>query len=100
MTLKLNRRLIPLLLAGTAAAASPPLLLAETAAATQRDPPGGWRVVMRGETLYWCTKQASFGTRARKEERCLTPEQYDALQNSSKQIVEDIRKAVPPPKGG
>jgi nitrogen fixation-related uncharacterized protein len=66
----------------------------------QRKPPGGWRVVMRGQTVYWCTKQQQFGSRTRSEERCLTPEQYDDLQEASKDIVEDIRRASPPPKGG
>jgi hypothetical protein len=36
----------------------------------------------------------------RTEERCLTPDQYEALEKSSQEIVEDIRRAVPPPKGG
>jgi hypothetical protein len=68
--------------------------------AVQRNPPGGWRTVMRGQTVYWCTKQPQFGSRMRTEERCLTPDQYEALEKSSQEIVEDIRRAVPPPKGG
>jgi hypothetical protein len=101
MTRKLRRRLIPLLLAAAAAAAArPPVTLAETTAAIQRSPPGGWRVVMRDETLYWCTNQPSFGSRTRKEVRCLTPDQYDALMISSKKIAEDIRRTAPAPTGG
>jgi hypothetical protein len=68
--------------------------------AVQRNPPGGWRTVMRGQTVYWCTKQPQFGSRMRTEERCLTPDQYEALERSSQEMVEDIRRAVPPPKGG
>lgn len=67
--------------------------------AVQRNPPGGWRTVMRGQTVYWCTKQPQFGSRMRTEERCLTPDQYEALEKSSREMVEDIRRAVPPPKG-
>jgi hypothetical protein len=78
----------------TAAAAS------GTPAAQSRKPPSGWRVVMRGETVYWCTKQPNFGSRTRGEERCLTPEQYDQLEKDSQDIVEGIRRAAPPPKGG
>jgi hypothetical protein len=68
--------------------------------AVQRRPPGGWRTVMRGQTVYWCTKQPQFGSRMRTEERCLTPDQYEALQKASQDIVEDIRRAAPPPRGG
>lgn len=68
--------------------------------AVQRNPPGGWRIVMRGQTVYWCTKQPQFGSRMRTEERCLTPDQYEALKKASQDMVEDIRRAVPPPKGG
>jgi hypothetical protein len=71
-----------------------------TPAAAPRKPPSGWRIVMRGETVYWCTKQPNFGSRTRGEERCLTPEQYDQLEKDSQDIVEGIRRASPPPKGG
>lgn len=71
-----------------------------TPAVQQRKPPGGWRVVMRGKTVYWCTKQPNFGSRTRGEERCLTPEQYDQLEKDSQDIVEGIRRATPAPKGG
>jgi hypothetical protein len=67
--------------------------------AVQRNPPGGWRTVMRGQTVYWCTKQQQFGSRMRTEERCLTPDQFEALEESSQQMVEDIRRTAPPPKG-
>ena len=66
----------------------------------KRNPPGGWRVVMKGETVYWCTKQIQTGSRVRTEERCMTPDQYDALEASSKEMVEDLRRASPPPVGG
>jgi hypothetical protein len=60
----------------------------------KRKPPGGWRVVMRDETVYWCTKQIQTGSRIRTEERCLTPDQYDALALSSQQISDDLRRTV------
>jgi hypothetical protein len=66
--------------------------------AVQRNRPGGWRTVMRGQTVYWCTKQPQFGSRMRTEERCLTPDQYEALEKSSQQMVEDIRRTAPPPR--
>lgn len=72
----------------------------ETPAAQPRKPPSGWRIVMRGQTVYWCTKQPNFGSRTRGEERCLTPEQYDQLEKDSQDMVEGIRRASPPPKGG
>jgi hypothetical protein len=67
---------------------------------TTRSPPSGWRIVMRGSTVYWCTKQKQTGSRIRNEERCMTPDQYDALQEASKRMVDDLRRASPPPKGG
>ena len=70
-----------------------------TDGAAKRDPPGGFRVVMKGSTVYWCTKQTPTGSRIRTEERCMTPDQYDALEASSKAMVEDLRRASPPPLG-
>jgi len=70
-----------------------------TDGAAKRDPPGGYRVVMKGQTVYWCTKQTPTGSRVRTEERCMTPDQYDALEASSKAMVEDLRRASPPPLG-
>lgn len=67
--------------------------------AAERSPPGGWRVVMRGQTVYWCTKQQQFGSRTRSEERCLTPVQYDELERASQAMVDDMRRAAPPPRG-
>lgn len=65
-----------------------------------RNPPGGWRVVMRGQAVYWCMKQKPTGSRVRSEERCMTPDQYDVLEKSSQDMVDDLRRASPPPKGG
>lgn len=86
--------------AASPTAAASPAAAKDTPAAQQRKPPGGWRVVMRGQTVYWCTKQPNFGSRTRGEERCLTPEQYDQLEKDSQDLVEGIRRASPPPKGG
>jgi len=71
-----------------------------TDGAAKRHPPGGWRVVMKGETVYWCTKQIQTGSRIRTEERCMTPDQHDALERESQAVVDDLRRASPPPKGG
>jgi hypothetical protein len=69
---------------------------AKTAAPVEakRDPPGGWRVVMKGETVYWCTRQIQTGSRIRSEERCMTPAQYDALVVASQEMVEDARRTM------
>jgi hypothetical protein len=69
---------------------------AKTAAPVEkkRNPPGGWRVVMKGETVYWCTKRTQTGSRIRTEERCMTPAQYSALEVASQEMVEDARRTM------
>jgi len=77
-------------------AAKPAATEAKTAAPVEvkRKPPGGWRVVMKGETVYWCTKQIQTGSRVRTEERCMTPDQYDALVVASQEMAEDARRTT------
>lgn len=77
-------------------ATEPAATEAKTAAPVEvkRNPPGGWRVVMKGETVYWCTRQIQTGSRIRTEERCVTPDQYDALVVASQEMVEDARRTM------
>lgn len=91
------------LLAWSADEAQPvaPALSQSQQQVAERKPPTGWRRMMRGDTVYWCTKDAKAkGSRVRKEAVCVTPQQYDMVTDTTQKAMYDMFRTARPPSGG
>jgi hypothetical protein len=64
------------------------------------DVPAGWRARQINGVLHWCKRQQETGSRIRTEDKCVTPEEYDLLQQDAKKFLDDMSRGARNPKGG
>lgn len=64
------------------------------------DVPAGWRAREINGVLHWCKRQQETGSRIRTEDKCVTPEEHEVLQQDAKKFLDDMSRGSRNPKGG
>lgn len=62
--------------------------------------PAGWRAREINGVVHWCKRQQETGSRIRTEDKCVTPEEFDVLQQDAKKFLDDMSRGARNPKGG
>ena len=65
----------------------------------ERPPPPGWTKASRNGVTYWCVVENPTGTRVRKARRCLTPSQYDTMQQDNRDWIDALIRNTRPSQG-
>lgn len=67
----------------------------------KRQVPGGYKEVQVNDTVYWCQQKAQFGSRVKRETRCVTPTQYDQQMKEGQEYADKGRSGeLNPPSVG